>query len=401
MTQAILSRASLSRVLRSLLAAELRATRGAGGRWPAVAGHALWPDDLALGEGGLGCDSLEYMSLGAAANEMFHLHETGSEASLLSAERFGDWLDIIEAAWRGGVSRITVTTSGSNGWPKRCAHTVDYLAAEIDALAARWADRRRIVALVPQHHIYGLLFCALLPDRLGVPVLSAEASGAGALGAAFRSGDLLVSFPDRWAFLQRSLPTWTNDVWGVTSTAPCPPALSAGLKAAGLAGLTEVYGSSETAGIALRDDPLAPFRLMPQWVFADPFDPAAPVLTHRSGRDVTMMDRISRIGSDTFMLAGRRDGMVQVGGINVSPTEVAERLEARPGVHQAAVRLMRPDEGSRLKAFLVPEPDTDPEELRLSVESWASRTLSTAERPVAIAIGSALPLNAMGKAADW
>ncbi len=401
MTQAILSRSSLSGVLRSLLVAELRAARGAGGTLPAIAGQALWPDDLALGHGGLDCDSLEKLSLGAAANEMFCLYEAGTEANLLSADHFGDWLDIIEAAWRGGVSRITVTTSGSSGRPKRCTHSVGHLAAEIDGLAARWADRGRIVALVPLHHIYGLLFCAMLPDRLGVPVLSAERSGVGALAAAFGPGDLVVSFPDRWAFLQRSLPAWPSDVWGVTSTAPCPPALNAALRGAGLAGLTEVYGSSETAGIAFRDDPDASYRLMPQWAFAEPFDSEAPILMHRSGEDVALMDRIVRSGPDAFVLAGRRDGMVQVGGINVSPTDVAKRLRERPGVSHAAVRLMRPDEGTRLKAYLVPEPGVDPETLRLAVESWAAQTLSAAERPTVLTVGPALPTSTLGKPGGW
>ena len=401
MTQALLTRASLSRVLRSLLGAELRVARGAGAALPTVAGHASWPDDLALGEGGLGCDSLERLSLGAAANEMFHLHETGTEANLLSARLFGDWLDIIEAAWRGGVSHVTVTTSGSSGRPKRCTHDFGHLAAEIDSLSTRWADRRRIVALAPLHHIYGLLFGALLPDRLGIPVLPAETWGAAALAAAFSPGDLVVSFPDRWAFLRRSLPAWPNDVMGVTSTAPCPPLLIADLRSAGLVGLTEVYGSSETAGIAWRDEPADPFRLMPQWRFAEPFDPETPVLTHRSGRDVVVMDRLSRVGPDAFQLAGRRDGMVQVGGVNVSPTEVAARLTRHPGVSQAAVRLMRPEEGTRLKAYLVPDPGTDAETLRLAVEHWTARTLSAAERPTAITIGPTLPVTALGKQADW
>jgi 4-coumarate--CoA ligase (photoactive yellow protein activation family) len=366
-----------------------------------VARRPAWPDDLALGDGGLGCDSLEHLSLAAATNEMFHLHEIGTESDLMTARTFGGWLDTVEEAWGGGVSHITVATSGSSGRPKRCTHAVDHLAAEIEALAARWSDRRRILALVPTHHIYGFLFCAMLPDRLGVPVLPAESLGAGALAVALRPGDLVVSFPDRWAFLQRSLPAWPADILGVTSTAPCPPALTAALGAAGLAGMTEVYGSSETAGIGWRDDPEAPFRLMPQWGFDEPFDPEAPVLIHRSGRSFALMDRFALLGPGAFALAGRRDGMVQVGGVNVSPAGVTERLKARPGVKHAAVRLMRPAEGSRLKAFLVPETGVEAADLRAAVESWAAQNLSAAERPTSITVGPSLPTNTLGKAADW
>ncbi len=400
-TTAMMSRTALARVLSSLLTAELRAARGRGGSPASVSPPAAWTEDLALGEGGLDCDSLERLSLAAATNEMFHLHERGTEADLLSGERFGDWLDAIEAAWRDGVARVTVTTSGSTGRPKRCIHAGDHLAAEIDTLAERWADRRRVVAFAPAHHIYGLLFCALLPDRLGVPVISAEGRGAAALAEALQPGDLVVSFPERWAFLARSLPAWPGDILGVTSTAPCPPDLIVDLRHQGLAGLTEVYGSSETAGIAMRDEPDAPYRLMPQWRFTEPLHPDAPTLVHRSGREVAVMDKVARVGADTFHLAGRRDGMVQVGGVNVSPDEVARKLASRPGVSAAAVRLMRPSEGSRLKAYLVPAEGIDPDALRIAIETWVARMLPASERPTAITIGPPRSTNALGKAEDW
>ena len=403
MAPPFLSRPALSAVLRSLMLGELRATRLRSGMAaaPSVPSATRWPDDLPLGEGGLGCDSLERLSLAAAVNEMFHLHAVGTEVDLLSASRFGAWIDAVEAAWRAGVACVTVTTSGSTGRPKRCTHAAAHLAVEVDALADRWADRRRIVALAPAHHIYGLLFTALLPDRLGVPVLDAEGVGAGRLAAALRSGDLVVSFPDRWAYLARSLPIWPAEVEGVVSTAPCPPELLADLAAAGLGRMTEVYGSSETAGIAMRDAPDAPYTLMPQWRFDEPFDGDAPVVVHAAGDRFPLMDAVARSGAAAFRLTGRRDGAVQVGGINVSPSAVADRLRTRPGVRDAAVRLMRPGEGNRLKAFLVPEDGVDAEALRGAVAAWAAANLSTAERPTAFTLGPALPLTPLGKGADW
>jgi long-chain acyl-CoA synthetase len=57
--------------------------------------------------------------------------------------------------------------------------------------------------------------------------------------------------------------------------------------------------------------------------------------------------------------AGRAEGAVQVGGVNVFPDVVGRVLTAHSGVAQAAVRLMRPEEGTRLKAFVVPQPQAD------------------------------------------
>ena len=404
MSKPLLSRGALALVLRSLIEAELRNVRGRRNQpQPALSGPLLhhWSDNLQLGVGGLDCDSLELLSLAAATNEMFHLHEAGDEASLMSAHRFGDWLDSIEFAWRSGVKHVTFMTSGSTGRPKRCTHVAAHLHVEIEALAAHWSDRRRVVGLVPAHHIYGFLFTAMLPDRLGVPCLAAQDLGPSYFAGEIQAGDLVVSFPEHWAYLQRSLPRWPSGVDGVVSTAPCPPSLIIELQAQGLARMTEVYGSSETAGVAWRDAPDAPYRLMPQWRFVDPLDEAAPVLVHVSGLHAPLMDHIKRSEPDEFHLAGRRDGLVQVGGINVSPAAVADRLRGQPGVSAATVRLMRPEEGRRLKAFLVPDRGVDIEILRSRIVAWSAAHLSTAERPGSIVLGESLPVDVLGKATDW
>ncbi len=403
MAEPFLSRAGLARVLRSLLLAELAAARGRSGRASAAGPHAgaSWSATLPIGAEGLECDSLETLWLASAVNEMFHLHEAGTEADLTTAETFGAWLDQIAAAWRSGIERMTFSTSGSTGRPKRCMQGFAHLRAEIDVLAARWTGRRRIIALVPAHHIYGFIFTGLLPDRLGVPVLDADGLGAGRLAGEVRAGDLVVSFPDRWAWLERSLPQWPADVEGVVSTAPCPADLLVALQAGGLARMTEVYGSSETAGIALRAAPGDPYRLMPQWRFDTSISTETPELVHRHGQRFTLMDRVALVELDAFRLAGRRDGMVQIGGVNVSPEAVARKLRERPGVRDAAVRLMRPDEGSRLKAFVVADAGINRETLRASLETWIANNLATAEQPKSLVTGATLPLGVLGKNGDW
>ncbi len=365
---------------------------------------AHWPDELRIGGGSplsLGCDSLDTLSLGAAVNELFHLYEAGHETDLLGLATFGAWVDHVQTALAGGLSRVTFTTSGSTGRPKRCSHDWLFLATEIRFLAETLADRRRVVALVPAHHIYGFLFTALLPDSLAVDVLSFDRAGLADLKRHLRGGDLVVSFPDRWAWLERSLPAWPPGIIGVTSTAPCPEPLIRDLLGRGLGQMIEVYGSSETAGVGLRTAPGDPYRLMPQWRFAEPFDALAPTLIHSSGLKAPLPDRTAWRQADLFQLAGRRDGAVQVGGVNVHPARIAGRLNERPGVRAAAVRLMRVEEGSRLKAFIVPEPGVDADQLRDALNEWADQALTSAERPKAFTFGADLPRAMMGKATDW
>ena len=405
----MLSRGSLRLVLQSLLTAELRAARGRADPGACLPSHLpetwpeTWPDDLPIGGApdGLGCDSLETLWLGAAVNEMFHLHEAGNETGLLGDATFGAWIDRIEAAWRSGVAALTFTTSGTTGRPKRCSHAAADLLTEAAFLRQVFAARTRVVSLVPAHHAYGVLFAALLPDALGVELLDATALGPAEIARSLAPGDLVVTFPERWRWLERSLPAWPADVEGVVSTAPCPPDLIAALLERGLSGMTEVYGASETAGVAVRRWPEAAYALMPHWRFAAATRDDAPEVVHRSGRRVALPDRIRRLEGERFLLAGRQDGAVQVGGVNVHPDRVAERLRGQPGVREAAVRLMRPDEGRRLKAFVVPEAEVDGATLRDALARWISAALPAAERPTHLTFGPRLPTSPLGKASDW
>lgn len=402
----MLSRRSLAAVLQSLLIAELLAARGRGNPDVRLPVHlsSAWAETTQISSGageGLGCDSLERLWLASAVNEMFHLHEAGGEDGLLADTTFGAWIERVEAAWRSGVASVTFTSSGTSGRPKRCAHTADALCTETAYLGELFWDRRRVVSLVPAHHAYGFLFAALLPDALGVDHLDATKLAPAAIARSLAPGDLVVTFPDRWRWLERSLPGWPEDIAGVVSTAPCPRDLIAALCERGLSALTEVYGSSETAGVAVRRWPEASYSLMPHWNFVEPVSEDAPEIVHRSGRRLALPDRIRVREGNRFELAGRLDGAVQVGGINVYPNRVVTLLRERSGVRDAAVRLMRPEEGSRLKAFIVPEAEIDLTVLRAELYAWIDSVLPVAERPTAITFGSGLPTGILGKSADW
>lgn len=387
-----LSRRGLARVVESKMRAEIAAAAGQNrpGTPPRPLPPGPWPEALPVGAGGLACDSLERMWLAGALAEMFDLDETAQ--GLLEAPAFGDWLDRIAAGWSG--EGVTFLTSGSSGMPKPCRHAVADLALEVEGLARLFPGRTRIVAGVPAHHIYGFLFTAMLADRLGLAVV---ASGAASLAP----GDLVVSFPDHWALLAKAARAFPADVVGVTSTAPCPRPLIEGLMERGLAGLIEVYGSSETAGLGTRAYPARAYALMPHWRFGEETEPGRPAIVHASGRVVHAMDRLARSGERDFTVEGRVDGMVQVGGVNVDPAAVAARLRAHPLVAEAAVRLMRPEEGARLKAFVVPAEGVREDQARAALQDWIAGHLPTPERPMALAFGPRLPVNAMGKAADW
>jgi 4-coumarate--CoA ligase (photoactive yellow protein activation family) len=386
-------------ILEDLLRAELANARAGD-----VAGvpPGPWSDDLTIDGDGLGSDSLERLRLAGAVNEMFHIHETGIEDSLLVERRFGDWVDLVARCWQSNPARLSFRTSGSTGKPKRCTHSFASLHAEVQEHATRLRPRR-IFSAVPAHHIYGFLFTVLLPAEVGCPVLDIRRNLPPV--DAFRPGDVIVAFPDHWHFMLRSL-DHLPDVTGVTSTAPMPTDLACDLSANGLRRLVEIYGASETAGIAWRDDPHGPFQLLDHWAVADTVEiggAARPLpLIGRDGRQVTTPDEVVLLTLRSFTVRRRADGAVQIGGVNVFPKHVAETLAQHPMIAQARVRPSQLDEGGRLKALIVPRDITAPvDELRRTVQDWMATHLTAAERPRSLTFAVCLPKGALGKDSDW
>jgi len=165
--------------------------------------------------------------------------------------------------------------------------------------------------------------------------------------------------------------------------------------------MTEVYGSTETSGVGIRTWPEDTYRLMPQWQGGTTSDRGQSSLTHGSGKRVQLMDRIHFRENERFELAGRLDGSVQVGGTNVFPERIAALLVSLPGVAGAAVRLMRPEEGTRMKALVVPALESSGEDLRRELETWIETHLPAVERPKALTFVPAIPMDSFGTALDW
>jgi long-chain acyl-CoA synthetase len=413
---------SLQRFVTDLLAAELALARP--GRPPRA---APWPLELEFVRD-LGADSLELHGMGTALADALDLRAAGVDERLLARPCLKDWLDAARAGLSENASRVSFRTSGSTGSPKRCTHALGTLWQEAIELARLVPGCTRILSAVPSHHIYGFLFTVLLPRALGIgEVIDLRtASPALAIGQA-RAGDLIVAYPGWWEALVRLDPAFGPDVAGVSSGAPCPDALAERVQASGLR-LLQMYGSSETAGVGWRDRAGTGFTLLPYWRRADGSGDAAELpeateaacqlarrLPDGSEARYPLQDRLAWQDARRFLPAGRIDQAVQVGGVNVFPAYVADVLKMHPRVLDATVRLMRPDEGRRLKAFVVPRAapgsnapagfgDGDENEdaaLGEALAAWVAARLSAPECPAAFTFGARLPRQASGKPADW
>jgi 4-coumarate--CoA ligase (photoactive yellow protein activation family) len=332
-------------------------------------------------------DSLEAMSVAAALSETFELDDMAFAPN--TPATVAEWANRITAQQ---IERLTVHTSGSTGVPQSHSHAIADLLAEAEGFAQRFADTRRVIALVPANHLYGLVWTALLPAILDVPIIE----GTVLAMPVCEAGDLIVGVPEHWSALARLRKQWPEHVVGVSSGGPLPNALGEALLATGLAGLVDVYGSSETSAIGMRDVPEIGYTLLPRWRLA-PDEDASTLIDH-DGREVRLPDHVRQTGERQIELSGRRDHAVQIGGINVYPDRIAALLVDCEGVAEAVVRR---DDNGRLKAFVVPVAGNDEAGLEQRLRGFVFKRLSPAERPTRFRFGPALPRNCMGKSTDW
>lgn len=380
------SRDAVCRIACALIAAEVRRVRGAELPIP----HP-WPEAMPVGDEGLGLDSLERLAALGTLAEAFDLDDAALGPK--PPRMIGEWIDWAMAHQSSGDGDLTVSTSGSTGSPKSCQHAMADLILEAEVLGRQVPGRRRVVALVPAHHLYGIIWTALLPDVLSLPIVVAT------IGASLdlAPGDLVVAVPDQWHAIRSLTRRFPMDVVGVSSAGPLDDELAADLLSAGLTRLLDIYGSSETGGIAVRELPGSAYELLPRWHLYSCGEEGWR-LGDNEGALYDLPDHIERIGDRGLRPIGRRDGAVQVGGHNVWPSRVAELLRQLDGVADAAVRL---DGSGRLKAFIVPDNGRDVAELTAVIERATVDRLSMPERPRNLRFGSVLPRNAMGKLEDW
>ncbi|MFD2453463.1 AMP-binding protein [Ideonella paludis] len=157
--------------------------------------------------------------------------------------------------------RLVVQTSGSSGEPLDIAKQLKQLDAEVRTLEAAFGGLMsdpalKVLATVSHQHIYGLLFQVLWPLSSGRALVAGRLEYPEAILAAMSQGpNVLVASPAHLKRFPDALP-W-GQVRGHTravfsSGGPLLP--DASQEVHRLTGLSpiEVYGSSETGGIAWR-----------------------------------------------------------------------------------------------------------------------------------------------------
>ena len=293
---------------------------------------------------------------------------------------------------------VTFLTSGSTGAPKKCFHSDSMIREEAYGLKFLFPDVKRIVSLVPANHLYGFSFTVTLPRALNVPVVTLPALPTQPWEKLLHAGDLVVGFPLFWNYWLRCGNHFPQGIYTLSSTSPCKDEVIQGLLDAGTAGFTEIYGASETGAIACRHAPAVPFEILPFW---ETLNGPTPQIRRIAGGEWKQLPDQVELKSERFLIPLKRtDECVQVAGINVYPKHVEEILADHPAVKACRVRLMRPEEGNRLKAFIILNEGYSQEHLGI-IRTYLTKKLTVHELPRTFTFGEHLPVSHLGKDADW
>ncbi len=385
-----IGRTAIQRVLYSLIRSEYCKSRNLNQQefgWPSHSSQ-LW-----LGERGLGLDSLERLDIASQIQQLFDLYNSGIGDRLLVAQTFDDCIGLVEKYF--GCRQLNFHSSGSLGMASVYPHTLQSLYAEAQIHASQ-VSAQRFIVLVPSHHIYGFIWGVLLPDCLGSPVLEGDAA-VRTVHQELRAGDLIVGVPQWWKYLSQTISRLPPGIQGVSSTAPLSTNIWKQLLNIGLDTLHEVYGASELGGIGYRQHWSDEYDLLSCWSGLSACGQR--LRNERGGSSCILPDQLEFASKRRFVIAGRKDQQVQVAGHNVSPQRVAEQIKNHALVADCQVRLMRQEEGDRLKAQVV-TPRVLSSSERSELRIWCAQVLPVYARPH-LTFVLEKTVDVMGKAADW
>lgn len=253
-------------------------------------------------------------------------------------------------------------TSGSVGKPKYVEKTYRNLLTELHFLKEllQIQEHDVVLALVPHIHIYGLLFGLLLPTMTGAQIIYTNKLLPREVIQISRErrANFLIGAPIHYqVFLETDMDNrkMSQLKFAVSSGGPLPDNIAQEFFHLTGTTIVELYGSTETGGIAYR------FWDAPNRVPALQFFPymernvanstetseliirspaISPNILLSSGDSWYHTGDFIQFTDDTlekFRVVGRQEHIMKVGGKRIATTQLEEELKTIPGVKDAAV----------------------------------------------------------------
>jgi acyl-coenzyme A synthetase/AMP-(fatty) acid ligase len=260
-------------------------------------------------------------------------------------------------------TNILMFTSGTSGKPKVVDQRLSEFEADNGFILSKWGDeclKRKFCSTVSHHHIFGLLFSVLLPFTAGVPFRRSRIDYPQEFKTLTDDSYMIITVP---AFLKRACeldePFNLNDPWIFTSGGSITHNVAEKTEAIFKFWPLEVYGSTETSGIAWRKskftDEWTPFDNAQLWKQEDGANKGCLVVRSPYIKDPAGFltgDLVEFRDGGKFVLKGRADSVVKIEEKRISLPEVETRIMQSGLVSEAAVIAME-DKRQYLAAALV------------------------------------------------
>jgi acyl-coenzyme A synthetase/AMP-(fatty) acid ligase len=297
-------------------------------------------------------------------------------------------------------------TGGSTGAPKIWTKTPRNLLGESAFLIREFnvTDADVVLATVPSYHIYGLLYSVLVPLLASARVCRQTPVFPNEIVTLLdrTAATILISIPAHYRALRNHRPNRHNLRLAFSSAGALAPEDDRAFFESLRVPVTEVYGSTETGGIALRcraagRPGLTPYTCVDWRIEDDALAVRSSFLSQELETDAAgyyrTADRAEPDGERGFALLGRSDGIVKVAGKRVDLTGIQQILRQIPGVDDAYVFAQKTGQGREnvilaLVAGDVPEPLLR-ERLQRRLEPYAL--------PRRIKIVAEIPVSSLGK----
>jgi len=294
-----------------------------------------------------------------------------------------------------------VFTSGSTGDPvpyrKTWGSLVRVAAAEIEILRLRARPGMALIGTVPPQHVFGLEASVLVPMQGGLAVHARRPFYPADIRAeltALPRPRALVTTPVHLRALLAEQDELPPADFLLCATAPLSPQLAAQAEARFGAPLHEIYGCTESGGIASRRTVESnEWRAMKR-VALRTDGTGTWVKGGHVEADVLLADVIELRGRGHFLLHGRTADLVNIAGKRTSLAHLNYHLNSIPGVRDGT--FVVPDQGSeavtRLSAYVVA-----PGLTRASLLAALRQRIDAAFLPRPLHFVEALPRNETGK----
>ncbi len=303
---------------------------------------------------------------------------------------------------------VKLFTGGSTGAAKIWSKSVSNIFVEAEFMASRYeiTGSDCILATITPYHIYGFLFSVVIPLVANAKIVAQSPFFPAEIDQCIsnHSVTVLASVPAHYRALQgRSLQSSLRLAF--SSAGMLPEEDNHGFCSRNSAEIVEVYGSTETGGLASRNraagetffTALSPveYQIKNERLYVK-----SPFLSSDVPREEDNWflsgDRVQQQDENTFSLHGRADAITKVAGERVDLDEIRDLLQQQKGVAECVVLPLedKTGRGNRIAALI----RSDVEKLDLiPIKIVLSVSLEPAAMPKIIRVTSQIPVRPNGK----